>query len=774
MASRSDEPRRDTSVSRRGASRAGDGRRSGADGRGAGGGRDSGDGRRSGTDGRDSGGTSGRDGAGFAGISDARAYTPRGRTVRDTPELSRRYRSNPGDPVEVTGRRAGTADPGQGRRTPRSSRSGDPFRPALQVLDGGRAGTRTVRRAASGTGRTVTARPLGGDAEPAAPARRPTADGPPRGGGGGGRRPRRPRKPPRLADSHRRLRLGTLLALAMFTTIGIRLVALQVVEAPEYQGNGLADRLREVVLPAPRGGIYDRYGAPLVRSVEARYVFADPTLIEDPARTAAMLSPLLGIAASDLVEGMKPRKRPDGRASQFEYLARGVETATAEKVLALDLAGIGTGRDERREVPGGDLAANLLGFTSEDLHGLEGLEARYDDLLQGVNGKRVYEVGKGELAAEIPGGYNRVTKARPGSSIELTIDRDLQYVVQRILGQRMQEVDGSTGAAVVLDVRTGEVLAQASYPTYNAADWKKYDSEDRNDAATSFVVDPGSVHKAIVFGAGLEEGVITPQTAWPIANGIWKGDQYFPDTHPVGGRKLSVAGMLGFSSNVGTIKIADALGAEKVYQYQLKFGLGQATGEGVLGEASGRVLKPPKEWSGSTYGSVPIGHSVDVTPLQMAAVYAAIANDGKWVQPHLVRGIIPSDGSRRAGPAPKTRQVLSPQTAAALRQLMEAPVTIEGGTASKAAIPGYRVAGKTGTGSRVVDGRYAPGEVASFIGMDQADQPRYVIAVFAHTPQGGGGDISAPAFKEMMEYTLRHYRVPSTGAAPPKFVVYPR
>ncbi|MEO3747358.1 penicillin-binding protein 2 [Plantactinospora sp. B5E13] len=756
MASRSDDPRRDTSVSRRGASRTGDGRRAGADGR------DSGDG-------------SGRDGAGFAGISDARAYTPRGRTVRDNPELSRRYRGGPDDPVEVTGRR-GAADPGRGRRTPRSSRSGDPFRPALQVLDGGRAGTRTVRRAASGTGRTVTARPVRGDTEPpAAPARRPRGDGPTHGGGTGVRRPRRgPRKPLRLADSHRRLRLGTLLALAMFTTIGIRLVALQVVDAPEYQGNGLRDRLREVVLPAPRGAIYDRYGAPLVRSVEARYVFADPTLIEDPARTAAALSPLLGIPVSELTEGMKPKKRPDGRASQFEYLARGVETATAEKILALELDGIGTGRDERREVPGGDLAANLLGFTSDDLHGLEGLEARYDDLLQGVNGKRVYEVGKGALAAEIPGGYNRVTKARPGSSIQLTIDRDLQYVVQRILGQRMQEVDGSTGAALVLDVRTGEVLAQASYPTYNAADWKKYKAEDRDDAATSFVVDPGSVHKAIVFGAGLEEGVITPQTAWPIANGIWKGDQYFADTHPVGGRKLSVAGMLGYSSNVGTIKIADALGAEKVYQYQLKFGLGKATGEGVLGEASGRVLKPPTEWSGSTYGSVPIGHSVDVTPLQMAAVYAAIANNGTWVQPHLVREILPSDGSRRDGPAPQTRQVLSPATAAALRQLMEAPVTIEGGTAGKAAIPGYRVAGKTGTGSRVVDGRYAPGEVASFIGMDQADDPRYVIAVFAHTPQGGGGDISAPAFKEMMEYTLRHYRVPSTGTAPPKFVVYPR
>ncbi|MBE1492360.1 peptidoglycan D,D-transpeptidase FtsI family protein [Plantactinospora soyae] len=744
MAPRSEEPRRDASVSRRGSSRTGGGRE--PDERGAG-----------------HGGRSGS-GSGLGGISDARAYTPRGRTVRDNPEPTR--------PVPAGGDAAGRS-----RRTPRSSRSADPFRPALQVLDGGRTGaSRTTRRvAATGTGRTITPRPVrGGDV--AKPVRRRPADGaggPTRAAAPTRRPGRRPRRPPRLADPHRRLRLGTLLALAMFTTIGIRLVALQVVDAPEYDGGGVNDRVRQVVLPAPRGAIYDRSGAPLARSVEARYVYADPQLIEDPARTAATLSPLLGLPASDLAARMKKQKRPDGRPSEFEYLARGVEIGTAEKIMELNLGGIATGRDERREVPGGDLAANLIGFTSQDLDGLEGIEAGYDDLLRGVNGKREYEVGNGELAAEIPGGYSRVVKAQPGSSLELTIDRDLQYTVQRILTDRMLEVDGTIGAAVVLDVRSGEVLAQASYPTYDAADWRKYRATDRDDAATSFVVDPGSVHKALVFGAGLEEGVITPDTAWPVPSVIRKGGEPFPDTHPVGGRKLSVAGMLGYSSNVGTIKIAEKLGAQKLYEYQLKFGLGQPTGEGVLGEASGRVLKP-SEYSESTYGSVPIGHSVDVTPLQMAAAYAAIANDGKWVQPHLVREIIGPDGKRKPATTPETRQVISPTNAAALRRLMEAPVTIEGGTGTQAAIPGYRVAGKTGTGLRVVNGEYVGGEVASFIGMDQADQPRYVIAVFGYTPGGGGGDISAPAFKEMMNYVLRHYRVPSTGSAPPKFVVYPR
>ncbi len=541
---------------------------------------------------------------------------------------------------------------------------------------------------------------------------------------------------------------------------------------PDFANSGIADRTRTVTLPAPRGAIYDRSGAALASSVEARYIFADPQEIEDPAAAAAALSPLLGIARSTLAERMKKRLL-NGRPSEFQYLARGVEIEVADQIAKLDLPGIGIHRDERRLVPGGDLAANLIGFVNQDMNGLEGLEGRYDDLLRGINGESEYEVGNGNLNARIPGGYSRVTDAKPGSCLQLTINRDLQYEFQRILSTMTRDVDGSTAAAIAIDIRTGEVLAQASQPTYDAANWQAYDPADWKDAATSFVVDPGSIHKAIVFGAALEEGVITPDTAMPIASHLYKGGVRFSDTQNAQGRKLSVAGMLGYSSNVGTIKIADQLGAQKLYEYQLKFGLGQATGEGLPGEAAGRVLKP-SEWSGSAYGSVPIGHSVDVTPLQMAAVYAAIANDGKWVQPHLVRETIAPDGTRTPAPAPKTRQVISPASAAALRTLLEAPMTIEGGTGRKAAIPGYRVAGKTGTGKRIVDGRYVDGNVASVIGMDQSDNPRYVIAVFAHAPVGGGGDIAGPAFKDMMEFTLRHYRVAPTGSKPPNFVVYPR
>lgn len=747
MAPRSEEPRRDAPGSRRGSSRDAGGR-----------------------------GAAPRSGEpGVGGISDARAYTPRGRTIRE----------GRGEREE----RAGFARPAVGsgggaeqRRTPRTSRSGDPFRPALQVLDGGGTGpARAGRREAAAAGRSGVIRtvqpptPRSSDEEGPAPRRRPGTRTPRRPDRPAARRPsRKPPRPPKLADPHRRLRLGTFLTLALFATIGIRLVVLQAVETPAYAGGGVSDRLARVDLPAPRGAIYDRWGAPLARSVEARYVFADPTQVKDAPTAARALSPMLGIPASELAARMAPRKRENGHDSQFEYLARGVEIDTARKIMALGLPGINVHRDERREVAGGDLAANLLGFTSQDMVGLEGLEASYDDLLRGQNGSRLYEVGQGDLNAPIPGGYSLTTQPKPGSSLQLTIDRDLQYQVQRMLSTRMAPTTGSVGAAVVIEIPSGEVLAQASHPTFDAADPVNSEPTDREDAATSFVVDPGSVHKAITFGAALQEGVITPETTMPIANTIQKGDTVFADTHPARGRRMSLPGMLAYSSNVGTIQIADKLGKERLHDYQRRFGLGQPTGVGMPGEASGRLL-PPDEWSGSSYGSVPIGHSVDATPLQMAAAYATIANNGTYVQPHLVKEVIGPDGKRTPGKAPVTRSVLSPENAAALRTMLEAVTTVEGATGRTAAIPGYRVAGKTGTGWRLVDGRKQPGEVASFIGMAPAESPRYVIAVFAHTPGGEGGAIAAPAFRDMMGFTLRHYRVPpSATSKSPRFVVYPR
>jgi cell division protein FtsI (penicillin-binding protein 3) len=586
------------------------------------------------------------------------------------------------------------------------------------------------------------------------------------------RRPVRKPPPPRIGDARRRLRISTVLVLALFAVIAIRLVTLQLTDARAYAAKGLSERLQTVPVAAPRGTIYDRNDAVLVQSVEARYVYGDPGLIDDAQATAEALSPLLGVPVSTLAPKLQRHNRSDGTPVRFEWLARGLDVDTGDRVRALNLPGIGVRRDERRDIPGHDLAANLLGFTGDDEKGLAGLEASCDDRLRGVDGERTFEIGDGDLAKEIPGGYHVEKAARPGTSLRLTIDRDLQYEIQSILANRMRDKKAYFGAAVVLDAHTGEVLAQASYPPYDAADPFTAPDSARLDAATQVTVDPGSVAKVITLGAALQEGVVRPDSTVPVGPTIKKGDTTFSDhtkIFPVGTR-ITLPAILAYSSNVGTITVASQLGADHLYQYQRLFGLGSATGEGLPGESTG-LIQPPADWSGSSYGSIPIGDGIAVTPLQMAAVYATIANNGVWVQPHLLAATIGPDGKATPAASPRTREVLSPGNAAALRTMLEAVVTLDGATGRSAAVPGYRVAGKTGTGLRVIDGKYASGEVASFIGMAPADAPRYVIAVFAHTPGGSGGSVAGPAFRDMMSFTLGQYQVPPTGTNPPTFTV---
>jgi cell division protein FtsI (penicillin-binding protein 3) len=385
----------------------------------------------------------------------------------------------------------------------------------------------------------------------------------------------------------------------------------------------------------------------------------------------------------------------------------------------------------------------------------------------------VYEVGRGDLAKEIPGGYHNLTPASPGTSLQLTIDRDLQYLVQKILADKMSKVNATIGGAVVIDVKTGEVLAQASYPAYNAAKPFDVKAVDREDVVTSVIADPGSTHKALVFGAALQEGLITRDSTQVIGPSLIIGGKKFKDSHPQPpGTRMTMAGLLAYSSNVGTILVAKKLGPQKLYEYQQRFGLGHSTGEGMPGEADGKLLAPD-EWSGSAYGSIPVGHSVDATVMQMAAAYAAIANDGTYIQPHLIKATIPYEGPAVPAPAPATHQVLRPEVAQQLRYLLQSPVYAERGTGTAAKVDGWLVAGKTGTGKRLIDGRYTSHEAGSFIGMAPADNPRYVIAVFADTPTGSGGSTAGPAFSEMMKTTLLHYRVPTSATKPPNLKLYP-
>ncbi|MET7422899.1 penicillin-binding transpeptidase domain-containing protein [Dactylosporangium sp. NPDC005555] len=593
--------------------------------------------------------------------------------------------------------------------------------------------------------------------------------------------PRLPRttRAPKLAEPRRRLRLATVLALLMFGAIGIRLVQLQLTDASAYAAEGLKDRLAHEVLPAARGAILDRTGKILVHSVETRYVVADPMVIKNPEKTADQLFAILdryGVTRSELVRKLTPHKGADGKTDiRFEYLAHQIDIEDGDRIKALGYGGaLRVDRDERRHVPGYDLASNVIGYTSKaDLSGQLGIEQTYDEKLRGVDGMYTYEHGEGDLDKPLPQGQLELRPARPGSSVELTIDADLTYSLQSALGAKMTALGASFGTAIVLDAKTSEVMAMASYPSFAAADPGKTPPEQIKDQCTATVFDPGSIHKAIVMGAALQEGLITPTSTVTVNSKVKKGDTTYTDHPPQkDGTAMTIPGILALSSNVGTIAVADMLGKDKLYEYQRKFGLGQRTGVGLPNESPGQLL-PPNEWTGSSPGSIPIGNGVATTAIQMAVVYATIANDGLWVQPTLVRKIIAPDGTATKPPAQQTRRVMDPEHAQQLRTMLEGVTTLDDATGHQAAIPGYRIAGKTGTSKMPQDGGYAPGDVVSFIGMAPAEAPRYVVAVTAHVPGGAGGSVAAPLFKEFMALTLSNFGVVPTGTEAPKLTIYP-
>lgn len=577
------------------------------------------------------------------------------------------------------------------------------------------------------------------------------------------RRQIQPAREVRLGNPTRRLRFGLVTVLALFAVIGGRLVVLQGLDGTAYAAQAEKHRLRSVVLPAQRGDILDRDGNVLARSVEARAIFVDPSMVKDVAGTAARLTGPLAVDQATLLAALT-------RPGRFVYLKRGLLPEAAKAITDLKLPGIASLPETRRDVPGHDLAANVIGFVGRDGSGLAGIESRYDKLMRGKAGSHEYEVTPN--GQPMPSGLDRQVPAAPGTSVELTLDRDLQYVAQQSLATRMQQTGAFTGSAVVLDTRTFQIMALASYPSFDAANPGAAPAAARGNAAVSSVVEPGSVHKAITISAGLQTGVINKDTVLLVPPTIRKGGKTFADTHPHGTVGITLMGILAQSSNVGTIEIAGKLGAQRLYDFQRKFGLGSMSGLDFPGESPG-IVQPPANWSGPSYGGIPIGLGVAVTPLQMAVAYATIANDGVRLTPSLVRGTRTADGFTPAAPPAATR-VLSPEVAAVMRTDMSA-ITSREGTGKRAAIPGYVIAGKTGTGQRVEKGHYVQGNVTSFIGMAPAQDPRYVVAVFVHAPSGVGGAVSAPLFQELMSYTLRHYQVPPEGTAPPeKFLADPR
>lgn len=561
-------------------------------------------------------------------------------------------------------------------------------------------------------------------------------------------------------------------ATVVLVVFGARLFQIQGVDAEVIAAQALENRSASTRLPAQRGDILDSTGAVLATSVQRRHITVDQTVVTEynkkatklPAAqrgisgAALVLAPVLGLSRAQIEEKLTGTRR-------FVYLAKDVEPRIWTEVDRKDIPGILSEVTSRRMYPNGQVAASLIGFLGKDGTPLSGLERGRNQLLQGVDGERRYERGAGGQA--IATGRTTRVDPVPGRDLQLTIDRDLQWVTQQALDKQLRATKAKSGAAVVLDTRTWEVLALADAPTFDPNTPGTASARDRENRALTDVFEPGSTSKVITAAAAIEEGKATPRTRLSVDDTIARGRTTFHDSHSHATEKLTLAGVLAQSSNVGTIKIGERMSSTVLRDYMARFGYGQRTGVG-LPESPG-ILTKVDDYSASTPYTVMFGHGVSVTALQAASVFATIANDGVRGTPRVVKAIGDGQGNLRPQPAGPTTRAVSAKTARQLRLTLESVVSNQG-TAVKASIPGYRVAGKTGTADYFEDRcRCYEGYTGSFIGMAPADDPRLVVAVFLQKPSRNyyGGTVAAPVFQQVMKDALARMGIAPSGQKAP-------
>ncbi|MFJ3986165.1 peptidoglycan D,D-transpeptidase FtsI family protein [Streptomyces fungicidicus] len=610
------------------------------------------------------------------------------------------------------------------------------------------------------------------------------------------RRPAGPRPAPpkviRLGSPRPRLRLiGFALTLVMLAFV-VRLFQVQAVDASTYAAKADQNRYVGQVLAAERGEITDRHGVALATSEDAYDITADPTLFapdelkipDGPEQAAALLAPILGQDQDDLVRKLRPenealryvklagRQTPQVWKQIKDLKATLAKQAGAEGATANVLAGVLAVPTSKRVYPNSELAAGILGWVNAEGRGGGGVELQLDKRLAGEDGKIRYAQSGGRL---VPTAGSSGTPAVPGSDVELTIDRDIQWAAQNAISKQVEESRADRGYVIVQDTRTGEVLAMANAPGFDPNDLSEADPEALGNAALQDAFEPGSTAKVLSMAAVLEENAATPGTHVVVPNRLHRGDRLFKDDvdHPTW--YLTLNGVLAKSSNIGTILATGQLGrtqaqANKVlYDYLRRFGLGSRTGLGFPGETKG-ILAAPGDWSTSQQYTIPFGQGVSINAMQAASVYSTIANGGVRVEPTLVRGSKGPDGRFTPAPEPEKTRVVSEKTAKTLARMLESVVDDEEGTGTKARIPGYRVAGKTGTANRVdpATGKYH-GYTSSFAGFAPADKPRITVyCAIQNATEGSyfGGQICGPVYKQVMEFALKTLQVPPTGAAP--------
>lgn len=627
---------------------------------------------------------------------------------------------------------------------------------------GPRPGARSAPRADA-----RPAHPAGSDARPARSARP---------GAPATARPAPVRRPPqprarvtaqtRTPLRVRRQKVLLAVTLVLLAVCAGRLVYVQALAGPALAAEALRARTVTQVVPAERGEILDRDGIVLATSVERWNIVVDQVKLaewkkdgDSVTAAAELLAPLLSTSAAEL----GPKLIGD---RTFTYLARGVPPEVYEQIMDLGIRGVWGERVSQRLYPAGATAGNVLGFVGTDGYGLAGLEQVYEDVLAGTDGSDTYE--RGEDGQRIPTGAEEYVAPEPGRDVQLTLSRDLQFVAQSAIDAKVAETGADWGAVVVMDVQTGEILALADS---GSIDPNSPGGNAQPSRAVSYTYEPGSTAKAISMAAILETGVATPTSQYVVPyQYATPNGEVFKDSHPHGDLQLTLTGILAESSNTGTVMVGQNIPPQVRLDYLHKFGFGQRTGIGLPGESPGLIVDEVADWDhdGRSPYAVLFGQAVGATTVQNTQVFATLANGGVRVQPHVVSAIEDADGVMTPVELAPPQQVVSPETADTVVRMLESAVA--DGTGSNAEVPGYRIAGKTGT-AQAFEGGGVVRTVASFIGIAPADDPAIVVNVVLYAPKTSiyGGSVAAPVFSEVTAQALQMLGIPPSGAVPELF-----
>ena len=546
--------------------------------------------------------------------------------------------------------------------------------------------------------------------------------------------------------ANRRIRLVLAVFAFSFAAMFLRAAWLQGVRAGSYARLADGQHRATVIDPGGRGAIFDRTGVQLAIGRQATTVFANPRQIRDPEAAAGLIAHALKL------DPIRVQNLLSDRSRVFVYVARKADPVRAAILKRAGIAGLSFVSEEQRYYPLDQVAAQVLGYAGTDNKGLAGLELGLEDKLSGKAGSETVIRDPAGRAINVI----RSSAAHAGENVTLTIDRAIQAQAEAVLRRTIDQWHAKGASAIVLDPKTGGILAMAVERGYDANRFPIVPRDRQRNRTVTDTYEPGSTFKVVTVSAVLSEGLVTPQTAFTLPYEIHVADRIIRDAHPRGTERMTVDQIVSHSSNVGTITLAEKLGAPRLSEWVSRFGFGHKTGVDFPGESQG-IVPTLDRWSGSTIGTLPIGHGIAITPVQMAAAYGTVANRGVWLRPHLVERI--GSNGRRAATA---RRVLTPRVARQVLRMME-DVVIEG-TGQEAQVPGYKVAGKTGTAAKPdPDGGYSTTRyVASFVGMVPATSPRLVVLVTIDEPRAAiwGGVVAAPAFQQIAGFDLQYLEIP--------------